>query len=129
MTPESLITDALDTLCWRARVSPDDGSLAAGDAVCSVLLRDGVRAAPGSHCSPNECPMALWLQSATGLENPDRLPHLPLLLLGAERVILMRPVAGGRRGVVFVPLPAAVVTAVRLISELRQLGLIRRAAA
>lgn len=128
MTPESLITDALDTLCWRARVRSDDGSLAAGSAVCGVLVRDGVRAAVTDARDPNERPMALWLQSATGLENPDRLPHLPLLLLGAERVILMRPVAGGRRGVVFVPLPAAVVTAVRLISELRQLDLIREAA-
>lgn len=59
MTPEQLISQAIDDLCRRARVDPDDGTDAARDAVRAVVARDRVD-------DPDR--WQGWFREATGLK-------------------------------------------------------------
>lgn len=117
MTPAELVTEAIATLCWRAKVAASDGSPAAAKAVCAVLLRDHIT---GVRACPIDCPIARWFCEATGL------PFL-MVLMDRVRVATLQPV-GMPCWHVAAMLPPAVVAAVAWISERRAMGLLSEVA-
>lgn len=115
------VASALAQLCFRAGVSPADGSDEAAALVCGRLAAEG--ATGPAHC-PVSCPLGAWLRRATGLTAVPPAPHDTVLLVGPEYVLVLAPKVNGRRVLRDkVPLPAALAAAVRRIAGRKESGL------
>ena len=117
MTHVEQIRAALATLCFRARVSPDDGSRASADAIRALLARDRHPVTLENRTDPAGCGLVSWLSAATGIPaaTSDACdPHEPSLLVGERRVIYQGwRKADGTRDRVCIDLPRAVAAALR----------------
>lgn len=104
MTPAERAAAALAALCWRAGVAPADGSEGAGGAVRAAVLRE-LGPDPGDVL---HCPVSEWFA---------RRGAPRVWVTATDAVVPVAPAdrAPGGPVAALVPLPPAVLAAVRLI--------------
>jgi hypothetical protein len=115
MNPLDAIRTALEALCLRAAVSPDDGGPVAASAVRALLARDRHPITVVNLSDPVGCGFVSWLSAATGIplataDGTD--PGEPSILATTSKVLYQgRRATDGTRERVCVPLPRCVAAA------------------